>query len=132
MPSLYTNPIHLGLGRTAEAQPEFSGMEWYADYAARTARDGVEGRLVAIHRFTEDWASWEVHPEGAEVVLCLQGRMTLHQEMPDGSIVKTEIGEGDYAINPPGVWHTADIAGEATAVFITPGWGTEHRPRVRD
>ena len=36
---------------------------------------------------------------------------------------------GEYAINPRGVWHTADVAGHATAVFITAGQGTEHRPR---
>ena len=46
---------------------------------------------------------------------------------PDGSTV--ELGEGQYAINEPGVWHTADVAGEATALFITAGLGTEHRPR---
>lgn len=36
---------------------------------------------------------------------------------------------GEYAINEPETWHTADVAGAATAVFITAGWGTEHRPR---
>ena len=36
---------------------------------------------------------------------------------------------GEYAINGPGVWHTADVDDEATALFITTGWGTEHRPR---
>ncbi len=39
------------------------------------------------------------------------------------------LGAGDYAINPPGVWHTADIAEAATALFITAGFGTEHKPR---
>jgi hypothetical protein len=29
----------------------------------------------------------------------------------------------------PGTWHTADVAGAATAVFITAGLGTQHRPR---
>jgi len=36
---------------------------------------------------------------------------------------------GDYAINPRGVWHMADVAGHATTLFITAGVGTEHRPR---
>lgn len=40
-----------------------------------------------------------------------------------------ECSAGDYAINPRGVWHTADVAGHATALFITAGVGTEHRPR---
>ena len=48
-----------------------------------------------------------------------------HQEI-DGSHRATEVGAGHYAINAPGVWHTADVIGdEATAVFITAGHGTE-------
>ena len=122
-------PIHLGLGATAVAEPEFTGMEWYADYGARHADDGVEGRLVSMYRFTESWDMWEVHPNGAEVVLCTAGEITLHQEHPDGSTATIDLRAGQYAINPPGVWHTADIEHEAEAVFITAGLGTEVRPR---
>jgi quercetin dioxygenase-like cupin family protein len=39
------------------------------------------------------------------------------------------VGPGDYVINPPGVWHTADVSEEATVLFITAGLGTEHRIR---
>lgn len=123
------NWLHLGLGGTAAVQPEFTGMAWYEDYGARTANDGREGRLVSMHTFLESWDSWEMHPEGEEVVLCISGEMTLVQELPDGSTARTTIGGGEYAINPPGVWHTADIEGEATALFITAGYGTEGRPR---
>lgn len=129
MPSLLTTPIHLGLGAKADVQPDFTGMAWYADYAARTAADGNEGRLVTMYRFTENWTFWEMHPSGDEVVVCVSGEMTLHQEMADGSTATVTIGPGDYAINPPGAWHTADIAGEAVALFITVGMGTAHRPR---
>ncbi len=128
-PSLFKDYIHLGLGATAEVQPLFTGMAWYGDYIARTAADGIEGRLVSLSTFTENWDSWEMHPSGAEVVVCTAGAMTIHQEMADGSKATVTLGPGDYAINPPGVWHTADVVGEATALFITAGLGTEHRPR---
>jgi quercetin dioxygenase-like cupin family protein len=36
---------------------------------------------------------------------------------------------GEAVVNPPGAWHTADIEGSASAVFITSGAGTENRPR---
>jgi mannose-6-phosphate isomerase-like protein (cupin superfamily) len=122
--------IHLGLGGTALAQPTFTGdMAWYEDYAARSAADGRDGRLVSLHSFSEDWDSWEMHPAGAEVVLCLSGAMVLHQEHPDGSTAQEMLTAGHYAINPPGVWHTADIAAPATALFITAGLDTQHRPR---
>ncbi|GAA4048707.1 cupin domain-containing protein [Parerythrobacter jejuensis] len=127
--TLAQNFIHLGLGATAMPQPPFDGMEWYAGYGARHGDDGPEGRLVSMYTFDADWDSWEVHPSGAEVVLCTEGTMTLTQEFPDGHREQVTITAGEYAINPPGVWHTADVSGQATAVFITAGEGTEHRSR---
>jgi mannose-6-phosphate isomerase-like protein (cupin superfamily) len=129
---LETHPIHLGLGGVAVEQPEFPrderAMQWYADYGARHADDGTEGRLVSCFRFTEDWAGWEMHPAGAEVVVCVEGAMTLIQEI-DGAEVRTALAAGEYAINPPGVWHTADVPHEAVGFFITAGAGTSGRPR---
>lgn len=128
--NLSEQPIHLGLGATADIEPSFSGdMAWYAGYGERHAADGIEGRLVSMHTFTESWDSWEVHPSGHEVVLCTAGTITLHQEHADGSTASVTLTPGRYAINPPGTWHTADVADTATAVFITAGYGTEHRPR---
>lgn len=128
--NIHAHPIHLGVGATAEVEPEFTGdLTWYEAYAARHEKDGAEGRLVGMHRFTEDWDMWEVHPHGSEVVLCIAGSMTLHQENPDGSRATVTLTPGKYAINEPGTWHTADIKEEATALFITAGMGTDHRPR---
>lgn len=130
-PSLADHPIHLGLGATAVVEPEFTGgMEWYEGYGQRHDQaDGAEGRLVAMHTFTEPWDMWEMHPLGAEVVLCTAGTMVLHQEHADGSTATVTLEPGEYAINPPGTWHTADVDGATTSVFITAGLGTEHRPR---
>jgi len=121
-------PLHLGLGATAVPQPEMGGMEWYAAYGARSAGDGSEGRLVSLFSFGESWTSWEMHPAGDEAVVCIAGEITLIQETP-GGIVRVLLRAGEDAINPRGVWHTADVAGQATALFITAGLGTEHRPR---
>lgn len=127
--SLERFPLHLGLGAKAVPQPEFTGMEWYAGYGARTAKDGGEGRLVSFHTFTESWTSWEMHPAGDEVVVCTAGEMTLIQEARSGETTRVTLRAGEYAVNPPGVWHTADVSGQATALFITSGLGTAHRPR---
>jgi uncharacterized cupin superfamily protein len=129
MPSLLTTPVHLGLGAKVLVQPEFSGMEWYQAYGERIAGDGIEGRLVSMGQWTSDWAGWEMHPAGDEFVLCIEGSMIVHQEQGDGSLVSVTLGPGDYAINPPGVWHTADVPERATAMFITSGLGTQNRPR---
>lgn len=122
--------IHLGLGANAIAQPPFDGMEWYAAYGERyDEKDGDEQRLVSMYTFSESWASWEVHPKGEEVVICTAGEITLHQEHADGSTDTVALKPGEYAINPRGTWHTADVKGSATAIFITAGMGTEHRSR---
>jgi quercetin dioxygenase-like cupin family protein len=126
--SLERFPLHLGLGARAEPQPEFTGMQWYAAYAERTAADGSEGRLVSLYSFSESWTSWERHPAGDEAVICTAGEITLIQELPDGPR-EVVLRAGEYAVNPRGVWHTADVADRATALFITAGAGTEHRSR---
>ncbi|WP_353215987.1 cupin [Sandarakinorhabdus sp.] len=121
--------IHLGEGATAVPQPDFNGGEWYEGYGARHGHEGAKGRLVSMFSFGDNWDSWEMHPHGEEVVLCIAGRMTLHQEHAGGATVSVTIGPGEYATNPPGCWHTADIVEAATALFITPGLDTQSRPR---
>ena len=128
-PKLAEQFIHLGLGATAVPQPPFTGMEWYGGYVNRHGDDGAEGRLVSQYTFTEDWPSWEMHPKGSEVVICTEGAMLLTQEFPDGRIEKTALKQGEYAINPSGVWHIADVEDHASAIFITAGEDTQHRPR---
>lgn len=127
--ALSDNFLHLGLGATAVPQPPFDGMAWYEAYGARHGDDGNEGRLVSQHSFSENWDSWEMHPNGSEVVICTHGAMVLTQEWPDGRTEQTALSAGEYAINEPGVWHIADVDNHATAIFITSGVGTQHRSR---
>lgn len=125
---LSQHPVHLGLGASAVSEPSFTGPDWYLGYGARHAADGHEGRLVSMHSFDAPWDSWEMHPEGSEVVVCLEGEITLIQEI-GGEEVRIALRVGEYAINEPGVWHTADVDGRATALFITAGAGTQVRER---
>lgn len=122
-------PVHLGLGAKAFTLEPFTGeMSWYQRYGERVASDGVEGRLVTMHSFSEPWSMWEMHPKGHELVVCISGHIVLRQEI-DGKTVTVDLRPGFAVINPPGVWHTADVDGPATALFVTAGTGTEHRPR---
>ena len=127
--SLERFPLHLGRGARVLPQPELTGMEWYAAYTARTEADGGDGWLVSMFSFSESWTRWEMHPEGDETVICTAGEITLIQEFPDGGTASVTLHPGEYAINPPGTWHTADVRDRATALFITSGLGTDHRPR---
>ncbi|MDP5053201.1 MAG: hypothetical protein NWP69_05395 [Congregibacter sp.] len=130
---LIDNPLHLGMGATAKVEPLFTGEpSWYESYAERHSDDGLEGRLVSMHSFSEPWDVWEMHPHGAEAVICIAGSITLRQEMLDGSTKSVDLEAGEYAVNEAGVWHTADVEGKASVLFITAGLGTEHRPRNPD
>ena len=123
-------PFHLGLGAEVRVLPPFDGsMEWYGRYADATMDDGAEGRLVSWHDFDESWDSWEVHPNGHELVVCCAGSIILLQEWPDGSLHSVRLEPGQAAVNGPGVWHTADVDQHASVLFITSGLGTEHRAR---
>lgn len=127
--ALADSPLHLGRGATAVPMPDFS---WSADYLAayveRFAADGDEGRLVTMGELSATWDTWERHPAGEEVVLVLSGRADLIQRT-DGGERRIALAAGQAAVNPPGVWHTADVHEPGEALFITPGPGTEHEPR---
>lgn len=121
--------IHLGLGATAVPLP---GFRWDQDYLERYETDhnadGDDGRLVMIGANQVTWTYWERHPAGDEVVLVLSGHTTVVQEL-SGREERIELRAGQAAINPRGVWHTADVHEAGKALYITPGRGTEHRPR---
>ena len=126
---LSTTPVHLGLGSRALS---IGGFAWDPDvlrsYAAAVAADGAEGRMVMIFDDDSSWTSWERHPHGDEVVVCLAGRLSIIREV-DGDAHHVELAPGEATVNPAGVWHTADIDGPVRILTITPGLGTEHRHR---
>jgi len=126
---LSATPVHLGLGPVAVPVEDFAwSAEALTAYDDRFASDGDEGRLVTVGDITDDWQVWERHPAGDELVVCLSGRVRLVQEV-DGEEVAIEVGAGEYVVNGPGVWHTADVIEPGQSLFITPGRGTDHRPR---
>lgn len=122
-------PVHLGDDSSAVVLDRHTGdMAWYMAYGQRFAHEREPGRLVSMHTFSESWTTWEVHPHGDELVLCTAGSVTLIQD--DGTDVRSVVLQaGEAAVNAPGVWHTADVDGPCTCVFITAGAGTDHRPR---
>lgn len=121
-------PIHLGVKAKASVVEGFTfdGAGFEA-YMKRYCGDDP-GRIVMIERSPESWKSWECHPAGEEIVIAISGRATLVQEI-DGAERRIELGPGDAALNPAGVWHTADVHEPLTAIYITPCPGTDHRPR---
>jgi len=85
------------------------------------------GWLVSEFTFTEDWPTWEMHPEGDEFVYLLSGAVDMLLEL--GSQVRTIVLEGGGAVVVPrGVWHTAKVRLPSRVLHVTRGKGTQNRP----
>lgn len=86
---------------------------------------GFKGHdLIAMHEFQEDWPSWEVHPNGDEIVVLLSGSATFMLKIDNVNHQLTLNGFGDSVVVPKNVWHTAKIDDSAKMLFVTPGEGT--------
>lgn len=121
--------VHLGLGAVALPIADFSfDPSFMEKYQRDTELDGPEGRLVSVSMQNADWTHWERHPAGDELVVQLAGRSAVIQEL-DGGEVRLELSAGQALINPREIWHTAEVAEPGPMLFITPGVGTQHRPR---
>jgi len=84
--------------------------------------------LIAAHEFHDHWPSWEMHPQGDEIVVLLAGQAQMRMVREPSEQVVTLNQVGEYVIVPRGVWHTAHIEKYAKMLFITPGEGTQNRP----
>lgn len=118
--------LHLTAGLRAEPVVPFDSD--YPAYLAAHCTADDPGRLVSMFVTTEDWTSWEVHPLGDEVVIVVSGRAEFLQEI-GGTVRRTVVGPLEAIVNPAGVWHSANVIEPFTALYLTPGPGTDHRPR---
>jgi mannose-6-phosphate isomerase-like protein (cupin superfamily) len=84
----------------------------------------AHGRLLSVFHGDADWPNWEMHPAADEVLVLLKGAMTLVFE---GEKL-IELEQGQVAIVPKGVWHTARMSMPTTLLALTAGQGTQHRP----
>ena len=127
-------PLHLEttfvhLGADGQAVPLEVNDKFWENLGSGHLDHLGSGRLVSQMTFTENWATWEMHPQGEEIVCLLSGAMDLilSQEGIERSVSLTS--PGSFVIVPRGTWHTANVLVPGAMLFITPGDGTEHRPR---
>lgn len=87
------------------------------------------GRLLSLLAFEGAWDSWEVHPNGDEVVLLLEGTAEMKLERADGEVEVVRLERpGTFVLIERGTWHTGYGNGPARMLFVTDGEGTRHRP----
>lgn len=80
--------------------------------------------LISCHEFSSDWSTWEIHPNGDEVVMLLEGEVTFVLQGDSGEESVTLRDPGSYAVVPRNTWHTARTSTKTKVLFITPGEGT--------
>ncbi len=85
------------------------------------------GWLVGVFAYEATWTSWEVHPEGDEIVHVTAGDLELVLE-EQGRERRVRAGAGQTIVVPKGAWHRAIVHAPGAAVHVTYGKGTDHRP----
>ena len=90
---------------------------------------GEFSRLISFYEFESDWRTWEKHPKGEEFVYLIEGEVELILET-DGVTSDLVMDKANsFIIVPKDTWHTANVRKPTKMLFVTPGDGTEIRPR---
>ena len=83
--------------------------------------------LIASFSFDDDWPTWEIHPNGDEVVCLMSGDAELILATDSGHQTVRLTAPGSFIVVPRNTWHTAKVHAPTTMLFVTPGEGTENR-----
>ncbi len=83
--------------------------------------------LIIVSSADTDWPHWEMHPEGDEILVMIEGTQTLVLDR-DGEVTEQVMSPGTTVVVPAGVWHRAKISEPTRMLAITYGAGTTHRP----
>jgi len=109
-PKLAVRPVGVGPDFYANLDRDFNGFKGHV--------------LVAIHEFSENWATWEKHPAGDEIVVLLSGEADFDLQTANGIQTVRLSKSGEYVVVPKNTWHTSRVSGHCRVLFITPGEGT--------
>ena len=123
--STYVHLLEGGAASAIEVDERF-----WPDLMAGARPELNHGRLMTGFAFAAPWTTWEMHPDGEEVVLLLSGAATFTLELAEGPRAIALAEAGQFIIVPRGVWHTADTDRATSMLFITAGAGTKHRART--
>jgi len=115
---------YLHLTPDGTATPVSVGPDFWATVSDRFD----EGALLTAFRMTEDFPHWEMHPAGDELAIVRSGELELVFDEPTGER-RARVGAGQVGVIPRGVFHYAIVRSPADVLFLTPGRGTQHRPR---
>ena len=102
----------------------FEGGDKFWSLAAEKLDAIGENWLITEFFFDEDWKTWEMHPNGEEIVYLLSGAMDLILEK-DGVSQTVELRSKGLIIIPRNTWHTAKVFEPGNMLVITLGKETQ-------
>lgn len=100
-------------------------------WATVDSNPDVDRILVAAFGGEGDWPHWEMHPEGEEVLILLEGEMGMIFEGADGAETLHPMRAGSTLVVPRGVWHRGVDQQGVKLMAMTWGAGTTHKPIAR-
>ena len=109
------------------AEPIHIGNDFWQRLMSGKLGDFHHEYLVTTFAYDKDWPNWEMHPNGDEIVMLLEGKTTLVLEIDGGEKVVELNASCAYVVVPRGTWHTSRALGPCRMLFITPGEGTQNR-----
>ena len=118
---------YLSLGKTGEIKTVEGGDKFRSLPPEEIARFGQDW-FVSEYVFDSDWQSWEMHPNGEEIVYLLSGAMDLILEK-DGERKTIELRSKGLIIVPRETWHTAKVFESSNVLVVTPGEETQIRAK---
>lgn len=117
---------YLSLGKTGEIKQIAGGDEFWS-LASDELKTFGKDWLITEFYFDADWRSWEMHPNGEEIVYMLSGSMDLILEK-DGERKTFELRSKGLVVVPRGTWHTGKVFAPSNVLVITRGEETKVRP----
>jgi mannose-6-phosphate isomerase-like protein (cupin superfamily) len=96
------------------------------DFWTRRVLEFGDGQLISRFSTDCDWANWEMHPHGDELIFQISGKTEFTIE---GFEAPVALFAGNFIIVPSGHWHIAKCLEAGEALYITNGKDTQHRPR---
>ncbi len=122
------NPIqHYVLLDAGGSAKQVEGGEGFWSQPETLLNEQGKSWLVSEFNFSENWKTWEMHPQADEVVYLTQGKALVLLEQPTG-LEQIEVVAPGMLVVPRGVWHTAKASEPCRMLFITMGAGTMQRP----
>ncbi len=114
---------YVSLGESGEIET-FAGGDIFWSLAGEKLDKIGENWLITEFYFDEDWKTWEMHPNGEEIVYLLSGAMDLILEK-DGVLQTIELRSKGSVIIPRNTWHTAKVFEAGNMLVITLGKETQ-------